>query len=341
MTRRGFICAGCWTTDRIKLIDRWPAQEELALIENVEQQGGGSAHNVGIDLRKLDTNMPVSTVGIIGKDQDGDFLLNQAVKHNIDVNHLHRTEHSSTSYTDVLSVVETGKRTFFHFTGANDLLTPEHFNFNQRQEKILHLGLLSVQANMDAPHADGGNGWSAVLRQAQAHSILTSIEMVSIDPDRNRELALPCLPYLDYLIVNDHEIGAIADVPTIQFGETNVQLCIDAAYKALEMGNMQLVTVHYPQGAICVLRNGELHQADALQVPQRYIKSSVGAGDAFVAGFLYAVHEQWPIAEALKLAHRVAAVSLGSATTVGAVTSVEKCRAIAEQLHLEFTLSNP
>lgn len=341
MTKRGFICAGCWTTDRIKLVDRWPAQEELALIKSFEQQGGGSAHNVGIDLRKLDESMPVSTVGIIGKDHDGDFLLHQATQHNIDIQGLHRTEEVPTSYTDVLSVIDTGKRTFFHFTGANDLLTPKHFSFSGRAEKILHLGLLSVQAKMDAVNQEAGNGWASVLKQAQAHSILTSIEMVSIDPKRNRELALPCLPYLNYLIVNDHEIGAVADISTLQSGKTNVERCIEAAYKVLEMGSMELVTVHYPDGAICVLRNGELHQANSLSVPQTYIKGSVGAGDAFVAGFLYALHEHWTIPEALKLAHCVAAVSLGSATTVGAVKSVMQCQAIAEQLHLEFSHSSP
>lgn len=341
MSRRGFICAGCWTTDRIKLVDRWPAQEELALIHSIAQQGGGSAHNVGIDLRKLDDSLPVSTVGMIGKDQDGDFLLDQAKQNGIDTQQLYRSDKLSTSYTDVLSVIDTGKRTFFHFTGANDLLTPEHFNFSNRNEKILHLGLLSVQAGMDASIEGYSNGWAKVLKNAQANSILTSIEMVSIDPDRNRELAIPCLPYLDYLVVNDHEIGAIANLTTLESGKTNIDLCIDAARKAMEMGSMKLVTVHYPEGAICLLRDGTLHRSPSLSVPQSYIKGSVGAGDAFVAGFLYALHERWTIPDALKLGHCVAAVSLGSPTTVGAVQSVAQCQKIAEQLHLELGHSCP
>ncbi|MFT5896975.1 MAG: sugar/nucleoside kinase (ribokinase family), partial [bacterium] len=112
--RRGFICAGCWTADRIKIIDRWPAEEELATITGVDQQGGGSAHNVGIDIRKLDVTMPVATVGMLGDDTDGDFLFSQANKHQVETLQLRRTQDKPTSYTDVITVSNTGKRTFFH-----------------------------------------------------------------------------------------------------------------------------------------------------------------------------------------------------------------------------------
>lgn len=339
--KRGFICAGCWTTDRIKIVDRWPAEEELSRITGHDQQGGGSAHNVGIDIRKLDSTMPVSTVGMLGDDADGNYLFNQAKAHQIDTRQLHRTQQKATSYTDVITVSNTGKRTFFHHTGANDLLVPSHFDFSHSSAKILHLGLLSVHAGMDATADNEDNGWSTVLRKAQAQSILTSIEMVSIDQARNRELVKPCLPYIDYLIVNDHEIGAIADIHTLNKGETDVELCIKAAYQVLELGTMMSVTVHFPSGAICVTRDGKLHTAPAFSVPQRYIKGSVGAGDAFVAGFLYAMHENWPVEKALSLAHAVAAVSLGSATTVGSVKTVQRCQKIAHALHLEFTASDP
>lgn len=339
--RRGFICAGCWTTDRIKIVDRWPAEEELSTITDTDQQGGGSAHNVGIDIRKLDSSMPVSTVGMIGEDADGDFLFNQAARQKIDTLQLHRTPDKATSYTEVISVNDTGKRTFFHHPGANDLLMPSHFDFGNDNAKILHLGLLSVHAGMDAFTSDGENGWSEVLKQAQAKSILTSIEMVSIDQTRNKELVTPCLPFIDYLIVNDHEIGAIAGLATIQDGQTNVELCIKAAYNVVAFGKMKSVTVHFPAGAICVNQDGKLYEEPAFSVPQTYLKGSVGAGDAFVAGFLYAMHEAWPITEALSLAHAVAAVSLGSPTTVGSVESVIRCKKIAHELHLENTKCNP
>jgi len=319
------MCAGCWTTDRIKTIDRWPNEEELATILDIERQGGGSAHNVGINLRKLDSRLPVSTVGMIGNDADGDFLLDAAVSHKINVSQLRRTSDKATSYSDVMTVADSGKRTFFHHTGTNDDLLPTHFDFDEDNSRILHLGLLSVQAGMDAVQAHGGNGWSEVLKTAQQRSMLTSIEMVSVDPVRNRELIEPCLPYLDYLIVNDHEIGGIADIPTIQDNCTLIDNCIEAASIVLEVGNMKLVAVHFPEGAICLSREGEQFFRNSYSVPGERIKSTVGAGDAFAAGFLYAMHEEWGNQNALKLAHAVAATSLQSSSAVGAVGSVQQC----------------
>ena len=72
--RRGFICAGCWTLDRVKLIDAWPEEESLAMIDEIDRQGGGSAHNVGIGLKRIDASMPVEGIGLLGHDADGDFL---------------------------------------------------------------------------------------------------------------------------------------------------------------------------------------------------------------------------------------------------------------------------
>jgi len=332
MDRRGFICAGCWTVDRIKLIDLWPVEEQLARITLVDRQGGGSAYNVGLDIRKLDPEMPVAAIGLLGDDEDGDFLHEQASMYHLDLAQLHRTEKSATSYTDVMTVAGTGKRTFFHYPGANDHLTPAHFDFSRCGERILHLGLLSLHALLDKATENGGNGWATILQQARSLGIQTSIEMVSVDPVVNRQLALPCLPHLDYLIVNDHEIGAIAQCQTLEAGTTNVQQCIEAATVALTLGSMKLVAVHYPDGAICVTREGEVTVTESLTVPQSMVKSSVGAGDAFVAGFLYALHENKDVSEAMHLAHCVAASSLRDMTTTGAVETVEQCQRFARTL---------
>ena len=39
----------------------------------VDRQGGGSACNMAIDLKRLDPDFPVETMGVIGDDDDGPF----------------------------------------------------------------------------------------------------------------------------------------------------------------------------------------------------------------------------------------------------------------------------
>ncbi|MFK7854770.1 MAG: carbohydrate kinase family protein [Granulosicoccus sp.] len=317
------------------MIDIWPAEEELSRIQAVDQQGGGSAHNVGIDIRLLDPDMPVAAMGMLGDDEDGRFLQQQADKHGLNTAQLHATRDSATSYTDVLTVASSGKRTFFHYPGANDLLTPAHFDFSGHRSRILHLGLLGVHEKLDAKTEDGENGWTKILKSAKDHGLQTSIEMVSIDDERNRAIALPCLKWLDYLIVNDHEIGSIADVKTLDGSTTLVDQCLIAAKRVLAIGSMKLVTVHYPSGALCVTRDGEQILSQSLPMPQSQVVSSVGAGDAFVAGFLYGLHEDLGLSESLELAHTVAVASLRAVTTTGSVESVAKCREFAQTLRAE------
>ncbi len=320
--RHGFIAAGCWTLDRIKLIDNWPEEESLATIENIELQGGGSGHNAGVDLKKLDSAMPVYAIGLVGEDADGEFLHSRAIKAGIDTTQLHHTDKAATSFTDVMSVVPTGKRTFFHNAGTNDLLTPDHFDFSQCNARWLHLGLLGVHKTLDNRWQQQANGWVAVLQKAQQAGLKTNIEMVSINAERSRDICLPCLPHLDSLIVNDHEIGSLAQIETIIDGVACADACESAAIKVLGMGGMQLVVVHYPSGAVCVTREGQCHRQAALNIDAADIIGSNGAGDAFAAGMLYGLHEHWSIENSMQLAHATAAASLRSATTVDSVGTV-------------------
>lgn len=330
--RRGIISAGCWTSDRIKVVDAWPGEEELSNILELDHQGGGSAYNVGIDLRKLAPEIPVYGIGLIGEDTDGQYLLEQASVHGIHTDGIKILANGRTSFTDVITVQSSGKRTFFHYTGTNDHLTPDHFDFTQSTAKILHLGLLGVHRCLDSSWQHEANGWIAILKKAQAAGLHTNIELVSIDPYRNRELCLPCLPYLDTLIINDHEAGGLACVDTLVNGITDVAACEVAAKTLLTLGSMKHVVVHYPAGAICVSRDQSVLRTEAFIVPPEQVKSAVGAGDAFTAGMLYGLHESWLLPDALELAHATAAASLRSSTTVGSVASVEDCLAFARSL---------
>ena len=103
---------------------------------------------------------------------------------------------------------------------------------------------------------------------------------------------MPCLPYLDTLIVNDFEIGAIAGIKTTDDHATEVDACKRAARQVLERGSMEVVVVHFVGGAILVARDGTLLFKPSVNVPPEAFKGANGAGDAFAAGFLLARHDE-------------------------------------------------
>ena len=334
--RHGIISAGTWALDRIKLVDTWPREEHLAKIIATDMQGGGSGHNLAVDIRKLDSTLPVEAIGLLGMDNDGDFLIASAKNAGVNVAQLHQTDKDKTSFTDVMSDSSTGKRTFFHYTGTSDLLSPAHFDFDACQGKILHLGLLGVHKTMDSRWQDYKNGWVAVLASAKSKGIVTNLELVSISELEIQTLALPCLPYLDSLIVNEYELSALSGIElTDNNGEISSEHCIQAAKSLFDKGSLTLVVVHYPQSAIVVTKQGLIIVKPGFTVHPSWIKSTVGAGDAFAAGMLYGIHENWSYDRSLELGHACAAASLRSATTVGSVDSIAECLTFANSANVE------
>jgi sugar/nucleoside kinase (ribokinase family) len=329
--RKGIICGGCWLVDHNNVIDHWPEQETLTEIVAREFEGGGPAHNMALDLAHLAPGFPVRAVGVVGNDDAGRFLAAACAARGINHDALKQIDGVGTSHTDVMTVAATGKRTFFHHQGANARLTPAHFDFSKTSAKILHLGAPGVHAQMDAPSGDDPSGWVDVLRRARSAGIRTNLEMVSGSPEKIRRLVTPCLAHLDTLIINDYEAGLLTGIDVVSGGITSAGAARRAAVALLVRGPLELVAIHFPGGCIAATRDGEVIAKPSLDVPPEAIVGANGAGDAFAAGVLYGIHENWPIGENLTLGLCSAASALRSVSTTSAVGSVAECLSLAEQ----------
>jgi len=330
MKRRGVLCGGCWLVDHNNLISHWPEQETLTQIVARELQGGGPAHNAAIDLARLDPEFPVWAAGVVGNDDAGRFLLASCAERGIDSTAMRVLDGIGTSHTDVMTVRTTGQRTFFHYQGANAQLGPEHFDFSKSPARILHLGAPGIHARMDAPYEDDPNGWVTVLRRARQAGLRTNLEMISGQPDDIRRLVTPCLPFLDYLIINDYEAGILTGIDVVSGGITSAGAARRAAVALLVKGPLELVVIHFPGGCVAATRDGEVIAKPSLDVPADAIKGANGAGDAFAAGVLYGLHESWPIDRCLSLGLCAAASALRSVSTTSSVDSIANCLALAD-----------
>jgi sugar/nucleoside kinase (ribokinase family) len=280
-------------------------------------------------MKKLDPAMPVETIAIVGDDDDGRFLMAEADAYGIDRSRMVVSAAAPTHYTECFGSKRTGRRTHMTFNGVGALLSPDHFDFTTSKARIAHLGLPGVHRTMDGPWKGEANGWVVALKKAREAGLMTNLELVSIAPERVAALVRPCLPHLDLLIVNDHEIGAVAGLATVSKSGTDIAACLEAAKAVLAEGAMRLVVVHFPAGGLVLTRAGELIRRPSCNVPGSEIVGANGAGDAFAAGFLYGFHEAWPLADCLRLAHAAAGASLRAISTVGAVETWQNCLALA------------
>jgi sugar/nucleoside kinase (ribokinase family) len=331
MTRRGILTGGTWCIDRNILLDNWPSSNGRADILRADMSGGGSGCNMAIDIRKLDPSLPVATIALVGDDMEGQFLRALGDKHGIERTRMHVSSEAQTDYTFAFSALPTGQRTHISYFGTSHLLTPDHFDFAGLQHRIFHLGLPGIHNIMDAPWRDDANGWVTTLKKAKASGFATNMELASLAPDLLAALVRPCLPHLDLLVVNDHEIAGIAGFEAVRDGKADPAACESAAKAVLAMGVAQMVVVHFPMGAVVASKDGGVASKPSVNAPPSEVAGANGAGDAFAAGFVYGFHEGWSVGDALTLAHAVAAASLREISTTASVESWSECLALAQK----------
>lgn len=319
--RRGIVSAGNWLVDTIKFIRTYPAAGNLVTIEKIESGFGGCAHNVLADLAHLESGIPLYAGGCVGCDAQGDAIMAAIERMGIDAEGMCRVD-AATSYTDVMADMTSGTRTFFHHHGANALFGGEQVEKIKAEAKIFHLGYLLLLQRMDAADEEYGIVAARVLDGLQRRGYLTSVDVVSEEGDRFREVILPCLKYMNYFIVNEIEAGACfgRSLRDAQ-GEILLDEVEAAACFLLEQGVNDAVVIHFPEGGFGMKASGEKCFEPSFRVAASEIVSSVGAGDAFCAAMLYALHEELPLSRALQTANAAARFNLYNATaTDGAPT---------------------
>lgn len=326
--RRGLIAGGNWLVDHVKLIDSWPPQDGLVNILAQSAGNGGGPYNVLKALARMRAPFPLEAIGLVGDDENGRTIRADCEAHGIDARQLRSHPTAPTSYTDVMTVRGTGRRTFFHNRGANALLAPEHFDFTTTQAKVLYVGYALLLDALDAFDAAGVPHLAGVLRRARATGLVTALDCVSENSDRFRPVVLPLLPQVDVLFCNDFEAEKLTG-RELGRGEALDNAAVAAAGRDLiGAGVGRWVILHYPEGACAIGRDGTVQFQGSVRMPAELVVGAVGAGDAFGAGVLFGLHENWPVARCLELGVCAAAASLRHASCSESIAPVAECLAL-------------
>lgn len=328
--RKGIISGGNWIVDHVKLIDTWPAQDALASIKSQSQGTGGSPYNILVDLAILGAPFPLSAAGLVGDDNDGRSILSDCRNRGIDTKQLLTTTEAATSYTDVMTVESTGRRTFFHQRGANAMLDVGHFDFTSTTAKLFHFGYLLLLDRLDTLE-NGVPRCCEVLKHARAAGLRTSVDCVSEDSQRFKVIVGPTLPLVDVLFINDFEAERLTGLALGRGAALKRSAVVEAGRKLIADGVKQWVVIHFPEGSYAHDAKGNGIWQPSLKVPKDWIAGAAGAGDAFAAGCLYGIHEEWPMAESLKLGVCCAAASLSHPSCTAGVRSLKDSLALADQ----------
>ncbi len=300
--KTGILAGGNWIVDHIKVIDQFPHQDGLSNIVNQKLNTGGSPYNILKNLSHLGASFKLSGIGLVGEDNNGNYILDDCIKSSIDKRGIKMLPGESTSFTDVLTVKSTGRRTFLHQKGVSSKLGTEYFRLEKYKAKIFHLGYLLLLDRLDSVNADARTEASLLFQKASEMGFKTSADLVSEESERYRHVMASSLPFIDYLFLNTFDLEKLTETIIKADGNISFRNMEEASLKLFDHGLREWVITEYKTGIFAMHASGEKHIIGKANLPLKEIAGQAGVSDAIAAAILYGLHEGWEMPRSLELA---------------------------------------
>ena len=311
------VCAGILVADIFSSpVQAVPAEGQLILADEFLLNAGGCAVNTAACLRR--TAIPTRVLGKVGRDLFGDFVLNDLQRLGIDPSGVKRSDTHPTSSTFILNVKGQDRR-YIHLLGANSDFRAEDVDPAVFEDaRVLYVG-----GYLAMPALDSG-GLAKLFRAAKERSMLTVLDvMIAAERRVKLDVVGEVLPYTDVFLPNQDEARALTGESSPE-GQSEV-------LAQIAPGCTILVT----QGARGVLarRNNQIWESDVYSMET---VDESGAGDAFAAGVITGLIENWPFDKVVRFASALgASCTRALGCTAGVFTRDEALRFI-EKVPLEI-----
>ncbi|MBQ7341266.1 MAG: carbohydrate kinase family protein [Oscillospiraceae bacterium] len=327
MSKKGIAVAGNMIVDLLYPIAGLPGPGELTtVVADVSRSTGGCVCNDIVDLAKLDPELPLVALGRIGDDAEGQFVVDTLSAYkNIDLSHV--VKGGVNAYTIVMADEITKQRTFFVGRGSGALFCEEDIPWDKLNVDILHAGYILLLDTLDSEDPEYGTKMARLLHTAQKHGIKTSIDVVSEAGDRFVRIVRPALKYTDYCVINEVEASATTGISLrTEEGELIRENMLPALQKMKELGVSTWAVIHCPEVGFGLDENNNYVEVPSLKLPKGYIAGTVGAGDAFCAGVLYAAWKGETLKSAIELGTASAVCSLSEANATDGMRTEKEAR---------------
>jgi len=320
------MAVGTFVVDYHKVVDHYPGERKGACVRREQVSNGGAPLNVLIDLARLQVGFPLCAAGKVGKDIDGQLILEYCDKHSIDTSQLVAIEGGSTGYTDVFTVESTGRHTCFHYSGIGDTFSRKDVKLRAVAPSILFLGSLGALGKMDVYNPDyGRKGASQLVRDARKQGITTVIEISPSNGTSSIDDYVETIAEADYLIINDRLAEDMLGFELYTDGHFDPELARTAAQALIQQGLRKAVVIHAGSAAILVGVDGEVILQTGSLLPASQRVGSAGIDHAFAAGFMEGLYYAKPIDLCLKQGLAVATACRRALSPSDSIPTLEEC----------------
>ncbi|MET9341346.1 PfkB family carbohydrate kinase [Nonomuraea sp. NPDC003804] len=244
-------------------VEAIPTGQDTVLVDQIRLTAAGSAAGTAVDLVKLGNE--VTSMGAIGDDELGDFLLMIMARHGVDVSGLARRTGEQTA-ASILPIRPDGGRPSFHVPGANLSVTLADLDLEVlRRARAVHLG------GMDVTFALGEPAFFALLDELRQGGTVVTMDLLSELPDL-LGMARAFVPHVDYVLPNAAQALAMTGAGTVEA----------AAAALLADGATGVLVTLGAEGSLVATADGATR---VLALPVE-VSDTTGCGDAYCAGFL-------------------------------------------------------
>jgi sugar/nucleoside kinase (ribokinase family) len=271
------LVAGEINPDLILSCDVVPAFGQVEkLVENATLTIGSSSAIFASGAARL--GLKVAFCGICGNDVFGHFMLDQLKLHGVDIANIRVAEKGSTGLSVILN--RGADRAILTHLGLISALKAEHISDDLlRQTRHLHVASYFIQQSLQP-------GLPHLFRRAHILGVTTSLD-TNYDPSEQWHGFDELLAVTNVFLPNEAEACSLTGAETAAAAASRLSGQVETL--AIKLG---------AQGALGVRQN------QIVRVPSIPVKivDTVGAGDAFDAGFIYGYLNAWPLEKTLRLA---------------------------------------
>ncbi|TGA98329.1 carbohydrate kinase family protein [Sporolactobacillus shoreae] len=280
----------------ISSVDHLPDWDEEVMADSYERRVAGTAGYMGMALNAL--KVPSVIISSIGDDGNGKYLIDQLNSHEISTNGLVSIPNSMTP-TSFVIVNELGDRGIVSVTGAHNKFSMEIYQ--TKKELLNSCREIVICGNYLLP---GFSVFDAVkvAKEQKANGKLIYFDP-SWDPNGWKEVTrqgtLNLLKYIDVFLLNETELYHLTQLNNLNASLKYLgKFCNEIIVKLGEKGSAALV-------------NEKIFTVPAFKVSAI---DTIGAGDIFDMGYLYAARKKMSVNQRLEFAGKMASLVISQKT---------------------------